>query len=212
MVVGVVRDNHTRYTNEPDGPTIYTLRSNPSRGDLLLVRFRGEVGPVATAVKHIVRELDPQVLVLSSTLRAQMDDNAEQGWVIGRMLLFVAFVAAALALLGIHGVVGYSVARRTREFGIRAALGATPREVMRLVFASGVRPVIAGVIAGVACAFLFSSAVVVVLRRAPIPLSSTSPVPYAIVVGSLIAAACAAMLGHARRAAGVQPLVALREE
>lgn len=211
-VAGVVRDNHTRYSNEPDGPTIYTRRLNPAPGDMLLLRFRGDVLPVATAVKHIVRELDPQMLVLSSTLRTQMDDNAEHGWVIGKMLLFVAFVAAALALLGIHGVVGYSVARRTREFGIRAALGATPRELMRLVFTSGVRPVIAGAIAGVACAFAFSSAVVGILRQAPIPLSSTSPAPYAAVVGLLIAAACAAMLGHARRAASIQPLVALREE
>ena len=211
-VVGVVHDNHTRYSNEPDGPTLYTRRLNPSSGDLLLVRFRGDAVPIAAEVKHVVREIDPQMLVLSSTLRAQMDDNAEHGWVIGKMLLFVAVVAAALALLGIHGVVGYSVARRTREFGIRAALGATPRELMRLVFASGARPVIAGVVCGVACAFLFSSAVVGILRRAPIPLSATNPVPYATVVGSLIAAACIAMLGHARRAASVQPLIALREE
>ena len=211
-VVGVVLDNHTRYSNEPDGPTVYTRRLTPSSNDLLLVRFRGDAVPIAAAVKHMVRDIDPQMLVLSSTLREQMDDNAEHGWVIGKMLLFVAFVAAALALLGIHGVVGYSVARRTREFGIRAALGATPVELMRIVFTSGARPVIAGAVAGVACAFLFSSAVVAILRRAPIPLSATSPVPYAIVVGSLMVAACIAMLGHARRAASVQPLIALREE
>ena len=211
-VTGVVRDNHTRYSNEPDGPTLYTRRLNPSSGDVLLLRFHGEAVPLAAAVKRIVRALDPEMLVLSSTLRAQMDDNAEHGWVIGKMLLLVAFIAAALALVGIHGVVGYSVARRTREFGIRAALGATPRELMRLVFSSGARPVIAGAVAGVACAFLFSSAVVGILRKAPIPLSATSPVPYAIVVGSLIVAACGAMLGHARRAANIQPVIALREE
>ena len=211
-VLGVVRDNHTGYTNEPDGPTLYTLRAKPVRGDLLLLRFRGDVGPIATAVKHIVRELDPQMLVLSSTLRAQMDDNAETGWVIGKMLLFVALVAALLALLGIYGVVGYSVTRRTREFGIRTALGATPRDVMRLVFASGVRPVIAGTLVGSACAFVFSWATVKALRNAPIPLSPGSLVPYGVVAASLIFAALIAMIGHARRAAGIQPLVALREE
>lgn len=182
------------------------------RGDLLLVRFHGDVDPIAAAVKHIARDLDPQILVLSSTLRAQMDENAEQGWLIGKMLLFIAMVAASLALLGIYGVVGYSVTRRTREFGIRAALGATPRELMRLVFASGVRPVIAGTLVGSACGFVFSLATVKALGHAPIPLSPGSPVPYGAVAASLIAAALIAMIGHARRAAGIQPLVALREE
>jgi putative ABC transport system permease protein len=150
--------------------------------------------------------------VLSSTLRAQMDDNAERGWEIGKMLLLVAGVAGVLALLGIYGVVGYSVTRRTREFGIRTALGATPRDVMQLVFALGIRPVIAGIVAGTAFAFLFAVAVVNILREAPLPLSSTNPVPYVTVAASLILAALVAMIGHARRAASVQPLSALREE
>ena len=211
-VLAVVRDTYTAYTDQPDGPSLYTLRIKPERGDLLLVRFHGDGAPIAAAVKQIVRDLDPQMLVLSSTLRAAMDDNAEKGWLLGKMLLFVAFVAACLALLGIYGVVGYSVTRRTREFGIRAALGATPRELMRLVFASGVRPVIAGTIVGTAFAFVFSLAIVNVLRHAPIPLSSTSPLPYGVVCASLISAALVAMIGHARRAAAIQPLVALREE
>ena len=82
------------------------LRTIPARGDLVLVRFRGDADPIAAAVKHIARDLDPQMLVLSSTLRAQMDYSAEQGWVIGKMLLFVAGVAGFLALLGIYGAVG----------------------------------------------------------------------------------------------------------
>lgn len=211
-VVGVVQDNHTMYTNDPDGPTLYTLRTSPARGDLLLAHFRGDAGGIAEVVKHIVRDLDPRMLVLSATLRAQMDDNAEHVWLLGKMLLFVAGVAALLALLGIHGVVGYLVTRRTREFGIRTALGATPRDLMRLVFASGLRPVVAGTIVGILCAFVFSLAVVKVLRDAPIPLSLSSPLPYGLVSAALILAAVTAMIGHARRAARVQPLIALRDE
>ena len=211
-VLGVVRDTHTAYTREPDGPSLYMLRSTPLRSDLVLLRFRGDAGAIATAVKNAARDLDPQMLVLSATLREQMDDNAEKGWVIGKMLLFVAGVAAFLALLGIYGAVGYSVTRRTREFGIRAALGAAPRELMRLVFTSGVQPVIAGTAVGVLFAFAFSIGIVRVLRNAPLPLSSTNPLPYVIVCASLIVAALVAMIGHARRASAVQPLVALREE
>ncbi|MFL6437468.1 MAG: FtsX-like permease family protein, partial [Terriglobales bacterium] len=211
-VIGVVRDTYTGYTREPDGPCLYMLRRAPVRGDLVLVRFHGDAASIAAAVKRVTRDLDPRVLVLSATLRAQMDDNAEAGWMIGKMLLFVAGVAAFLALLGIYGAVGYSVSRRTREFGIRAALGATPRELMRLVFASGVRPVIAGTLVGIIFALLFSLALVSTLARAPLPLSPTSPVSYGLVCASLTFSALIAMIGHARRAAGIQPLVALREQ
>ena len=210
-VVSVVRDNHTGYTNDADGPTLYT-RKKSSAGDLLLVRFHGRVVPIAAEVGRLVHDLDPQILVLPATLRAQIDENAEHGWLIGKMLLFVAGVAVALALLGIYGMVGYSVTRRTREFGIRAAMGATPNAVMRVVFATGAKPVIAGIIVGTAVAFGFSSGVVRVFRQAPIPLSSTSPVPYGVVALSLALAALAAMIGHARRAARIEPLTALREE
>ena len=211
-VLGVVGDTYSGYTREPDGPTLYMLRTTPVRGDLVLIRFHGDAGSIAAAVKHLVRDLDPQMLAVSSTLRAQMDVTAEQGWLLGKMLLFVACVAAFLALLGIYGAVGYSVTRRTREFGIRSALGATPGTLMRLVFASGVRPVIAGSVVGVMLAFAFSFGVASTLRRAPIPLSPESPVSYGLVCTSLILSALLAMIGHARRAAGIQPLVALREE
>ena len=86
-----------------------------------------------------MHDLDPEILAVPSTLRADMNDIAEQVWTVGEMLLFVAFVAAVLAIVGIYGVVGYSVTRRTREYGIRAALGATPRELMRMVFTSGIQ-------------------------------------------------------------------------
>ena len=211
-VVGVVRDTRTSYTKEADGPSVYTLRSKPSSGDLLLIRFRGNAIPVAEALQHIVHDLDPQMLLLPSTLRAQIEEDAEHVWLLGKMLLFVAGVAVALALLGIYGMVGYSVTRRTREFGIRAAMGATPRDVMRVVFSTGSRPVFAGILAGTAAAFGFSTGVVKVFQHAPIPLSATSPAPYGIVAVALTLAALTSMIGHARRAARIEPLTALREE
>jgi predicted permease len=212
LVVSVVRDNYSNYTNEPDGPALYALRSKPSGGDVLLVRFHGNEVPVAAELKRLVHELDPQMLALPSTLRSQMDDNAEHAWVVGKMLLFVAGVAVGLALFGIYGMVGYSVTRRTREFGIRSAMGASPRDVMRVVFATGARPVIAGIVVGIAVAFGFASGVVRIFKHAPIPLSATSSMPYAVVAISLTLAALAAMIGHARRAARIEPLTALREE
>lgn len=211
-VIGVARDTRTAYTEEPDDPCIYMLRRTPLRGDLVIVRFRGDAAPVSAAVKRVVRDLDTETLALPSTLRADIASTAEQLWTLGEMLLFVAFVAAVLAIVGIYGVVGYSVTRRTREYGIRAALGATPHELMRLVFASGIQPVLAGTAVGVVFAAMFSLGLVASLRNAPIPLRITNPIPYAVVCATLIASAMAAMLRHARRAAAIEPLLALREE
>lgn len=91
-------------------------------------------------------------------------------------------------------------------------MGATPHDLMRAVFATGSRPVVAGIIVGIAAAVGFSSGVVKVFQHAPIPLSATSPVPYLIVAVSLTLAALTAMIGHARRTARIEPLIALREE
>ncbi len=211
-VIGVARDTRTAYTDEPDGPCIYMLRRMPLRGDLVILRFRGDATPVSDAVKRVVHDLDPEILALPSTLRADINDTAQQLWTLGEMLLFVAFVAAVLAIVGIYGVVGYSVTRRTREYGIRSALGATPRELMRLVFTSGIQPVLAGTALGVLFAAMFSIALVATLRNAPIPLNPTNPIPYTIVCATLIASALIAMLRHAARAAAIEPLTALREE
>jgi len=141
-----------------------------------------------------------------------LNETAEQIWRLGKMLLFVALVAAGLALFGIYGVVGYSVTRRTREFGIRAALGASRRELMRLVVISGARPVLAGTVLGALMAVGFTLAIVRALGAAPLSPSAHDPLTYLAVCALLLMASTAAMLGHARRAARVEPLVALREE
>lgn len=177
---------------------------HPLRGDLVLVRFRGGIAPASAAIKRVVHDLDPEILAVPSTLRADMNDIAEQVWTVGEMLLFVAFVAAVLAIVGIYRIVGYSVTRRTREYGIRAALGVSARELMRMVFTSGIQPVLAGTTLGVVFAAMFSVAMVASHRNAPIPLSITNPIPYVIVCATLIASALIAMLRHAHRAAAIE--------
>jgi putative ABC transport system permease protein len=180
---------------------------------VLQVRFHGNAVPVAAGLRRIVHDLDLQVLLLPTTLRAQMDDNAENVWLIGKMLSFVAGVSVALALLGFYGMVGYSVTRRTRDFGIRSAIGrfSARRDASRLCHRSEARDGRNHRGNG--------SRVRLCIRRgksvfqpAPVPLSSTNPMPYAAVAISLALAALAAMIGHARRAARIEPLTALREE
>jgi putative ABC transport system permease protein len=211
-ILGIVRDTRTEYFSQPDGPCIYLLRRTAVPGDFLLLRFHGDAATLQVTIKTLVHDLDPQMFVLSTTLRAAIHETAEQFWMMGKMLLFVALVAAGLALFGIYGVVGYSVTRRTREFGIRAALGASRRELMRLVFASGSRPVVAGILAGLLLAIIFMVSFATALRNSPVALPAQDPLPYAFVCALLLIAAAAAMLGHALRAARIEPLVALREQ
>lgn len=211
-VIGVVPDTRTQNPERPDDPAIYRLRDQAESGDLLLLRFRGSADAVELTVKNAVQAVDPQVFVLSSTLRAALDDLAEAFWRLGQLLLFVALVAAALALLGIYGVVGYSVTRRTREFGIRSALGASRRRISYLVLSSGMKPVLAGTVLGIMLSVIAGLSIVAVLKAAPLTPSIRDPLTYASVCFLLTTSALAAMLHHARRAARIEPLVALREE
>lgn len=211
-VIAVARNTRSEHEGEPDGPMLYRLRNQPARGDVLLVRFRGPAEPLQQAVKQIVRELDPQGFVLAATLRGMLQDEANAFWIIGKMLLAVALVAAGLALLGIYGVVGYSVTTRTRELGIRAALGASRHNIMKIVLVSGARPVMAGIIVGLALAVAFALAIGASLREAPVKIVTADPLPYAAVCACLLISSMAAMFSHARRAARIEPLVALREQ
>ncbi|MGH9524875.1 MAG: FtsX-like permease family protein, partial [Terriglobales bacterium] len=163
-------------------------------------------------VQADVRKLEPQAIVLQTTLRAALDDLADRFWVIGKMLLIVALAAAALALLGIYGVVGYSVATRTRELGIRAALGASRGSLMQLVFSTGLRPVILGCVIGLVATIGLATGIAHGLRASPVHITTSDPLPYAAVCVLLLGSAVVAMFGHARRAARVEPLVALRDE
>jgi putative ABC transport system permease protein len=126
------------------------------------------------------------------------------------MTLFVAFAALALvlALGGIHGVLAYSVARRTTEIGVRVALGATERSVLGLVVGQGMRPVLAGLAVGLLAAVALSRLLTTLLVDVP----PTDPATYAVVAAVLLAAATLACVIPARKALRVEVTSALRME
>src|SRR5439155_16952689 len=119
-----------------------------------------------------------------------------------------AALAVALALLGIYGVMSYSVSQRTREIGIRMALGAARSGVLRLVVAQGARLAALGVAIGIAGAVALSR----VLRSLLFGVSATDPLTYGAIASALILVALGACWLPARRAAGVDPVIALRAE
>jgi ABC-type antimicrobial peptide transport system permease subunit len=119
-----------------------------------------------------------------------------------------AFVAFALAAMGVYGIAAFSVSRRTREIGIRMALGAERRQVLAMVLREGVSLALWGLVPGVLGAFALTRFLRMLLFRA----TATDPATYACVSAVLVATALAACWFPARRATRIDPTVALREE
>src|SRR5205807_833142 len=133
-------------------------------------------------------------------------------WKMAEIVMLLGCVAMLLAVVGIYGVISFSVSRRTREVGIRMALGATRAEIVRCMIGSGVRPVIAGVSAGMLLSIVGAVALRQALRATPIGLNAADPVAYVAVAVLLVFTAFCAMLGPALRAARSDPSHALRHD
>jgi putative ABC transport system permease protein len=204
-VVGVMRDAHT-HSMDRVPPLFY----QPLRLGRVVPRLviRNRLGVPSMELKRIVARIDPRVRIQTTPLSAHLEARvAESKW--GPMLgAVLGGFALALATVGMFGVFAYAVRQRTREIGIRMALGAQPSAVVRLVLAGHSRAVAAGLVAGLFGAVVSS----VVLRSRLHGLSPFDPVAYLSVAVLLAAAGLAASYVPARRAVRVDPVVALRYE
>jgi predicted permease len=167
------------------------------------------VGPEAVEpAAAIVKRLEPRAVVESKRLRENFDRAMEPAIASAMLAGMVGLVALALATIGISGVFAYVVRQRTREIGIRMALGARPADAMRLVLGSSGRSLAAGVVTGLAGA----AAVSKLLESQFVGVRALDFVAYAGVVSILVAAGALASAAPARRAARVDPVRALRWE
>jgi putative ABC transport system permease protein len=211
-IVGVVGDMHRQGRERSTIPEYFTAYVPVPQGRAdLFVRTKAGVDPagVARAVQSSIKALIPGALIWYTSTAAQQLDDFESARSLETWLLS-AFAALALMLsvIGLYGIVHYSVAQRTREIGLRMALGATSAAVMRRTMVDGMRVPLVGLALGVPIAALLTR----LMAHLLFGTSPGDPVTYLTISVTLVAAAIAACYLPARRASRVDPMTALRHE
>jgi len=213
-IIGVVGDVRQETLGVPATPEIYsTVAQNfaqlPSHGSTLVVRGSRPAKALVGAIRSAVREVNPgQALFRVATMQQVIEESLANPRLYMWLLALFAGMGTLLAGAGIYGVIAYLVALRTREFGIRMALGADPGRVLRLVMKRGVLLTTLGLALGVGGAAMLTK----VLRGMLYGVAATDPVTFGAMASVLAVVALAACLAPARRAALVDPAVALRSE
>ena len=209
-IVGIVGNVKQTSLDSEAGPHMYiAYYQTPLSYATLLVRAPGDPNVLTAAVKQEVLAADPGQPIHSASTLAQIISNsiADQRFNLTMLGLFAA-VALLLAVVGVYGVISYSVTQRTQEIGLRIALGATNREVMKLIVGQGLKLTLVGVGLGLACAFALTR----MMSSLLFGVSATDPPTFIITAMLLTLTAVAACYIPARRAARVDPMVALKYE
>ena len=207
-IVGIVANIHQGLETNPWPETVYVaFAQNPQSSAVLAVRTAGDPLRFTGAVREQVRALDRDQPIGGVQT---MEDLVELA--VGRLRLLApllgsfAGVALLLALIGIYGVIAYSVAQRTREMGIRRALGAQHRDILRLVVGQGLVLALAGVAIGIGGAFALTR----VMKSLLFHVSATDPAIFAGIAALFLLVTLAACYLPARRATRIDPMAALR--
>ena len=210
-IVGIVGDTREYGPDAPPRPTVYVSLSQRPRAEVsVTLRSATNADPrlVASAARDILRELDPEVparfRTLSQVYAASLGSRRFNVILVG----FFGATALLLATAGVFGVMAHSVNRRTREIGVRVALGAATRDVLWLIVGEGLRTVLIGAALGLAGALVLTRTVSSLLFG----VTATDPIAFGGVTALLLTSALLACYLPARRAAKVNPLVALRAE
>ncbi len=209
-VIGVVADARTESLKDASVPKIYA--SAYQRVEKHLAIFvRGQLDAAASAerIRDQVQSIDPTLPVFGAQmLREAVSASLAERRFSMQVVAVFAVTALLLATIGIYGVISYVVSERTREIGIRLALGAEARTILRMVLALGARLTAAGAGVGLMCAFVVSRLMSGLLYG----VRPTDPATFAAVATVLVAVALMACYIPARRAIRVDPMVALRHE
>jgi putative ABC transport system permease protein len=211
-VVGVVADTHNRTLRRPAEPEFYSPYRQflgPSIGAMLVVRTRTEPAGMATALRNAIHKAYPDQPVADvATMESRVSDSMAEPRLYTALLGLFATVALLLTAVGIYGVISYSVSHRTRELGIRMALGAQSGHVVRFVMGNGALLTCIGALCGIAGAWVLSRYEESLLFG----VTAKDPIAFAVAPAALIAVALLACYLPARRATRIDPNAALRQQ
>jgi predicted permease len=211
-IVGIARDIKYASQREEDEPLIYLpwQQHGEEMGQgFFAIRTTGDPLALIAAVRQSVREVDNNLpLTEFKTQVAQARETLRPDRLFANLLSFFGLLALLLAAIGLYGVLAYSVTQRTREIGIRVALGAQTGDVLRLVIWHGLKLVLMGLAVGALAAFALTR----VIANQLYGVRATDPVTFLMVGALLMIIALLACWVPARRATRVDPLIALRTE
>ena len=209
-IVGVIGDIlHNGLHVEPRAEMFVPHQQSASAHMTFLVRTTTEPSSQLAAVKAAIREVNPnQTFSLTATMEELVADSLKERRFNLFLLGMFAVIALLLATIGIYGSISYSTRQRTNEIGVRIALGAQSRDVLRLIIGQGLGLALIGVAIGLAAAFLLTRAI----KSFLFGVTPTDPLTFLAISVLLLLTALIASLIPARRATKVDPLVALRTE
>jgi predicted permease len=209
-VIGVTRDHRVHTVAENPTPYLhYSALQRPSRFNHLLARTSGDAEALVFAMRRELLTLEPGLVFISSSTMEKLLETSLLPARVGAVLAAgFGGLGTLLAAIGLYGVIAFSVTRRTREIGVRMAIGADRRRVLGLIMRQGFVLVVVGAVAGLALA----AAAAQVLSGVLYGVGAFDPLAWTIAIGVLAAAAVLANFVPALRAMRVNPVTALRAE
>jgi putative ABC transport system permease protein len=211
MIVGIVGDvKQGRVIDDPE-PQFYRPYAQDPWSDMdMLVRTKSSASLSAAEVRGVARDIDPIALPISrmSTLQQRIDTSIASKQVLGTLLAVLAVVALALATIGVYAVMSFFVSQRTKELGLRLALGAEPVGLLAYVMRQMIGVATVGSALGVGGGILVARS----LQHLMFGVRAAEPLVYVFAAGTLVLATIAASYGPARRASAADPMLALRVE
>jgi putative ABC transport system permease protein len=207
MIVGVTVDVRHAALGDPLDADAYVPRSQVVRGNTwLLVKTGRPAAAILGELQERMKSIDPDVALTDAiTMPQRLSASAAPERFRAIVTGTLAALTLLLAVVGLHGVVSYAVAQRTREIGVRIALGQRPASVVRTVMADTLRTIAAGAIPGIVGSIYVGS-----WLSSVVAVNADMPVTLAVMVAIFSAAAMLAAAGPAWRAGQVDPIVALR--
>jgi predicted permease len=206
-IVGVVGDMHRQGLEKQPVPEFFFPSSEPTMD--IAVRTSAEPSTVAPEVREVIRSVYREAIVIKmETVEESLGELGAQRRFQTWLLSAFALLALALSAVGVYGILHFAVAQRTREFGVRIALGASDANLLRLVLVDGMKLPCIGLTIGLGAAFVLTR----VMEHLLFGVKATDPITFVGVAAVLLAVALVACWLPARRASRVDPIVALRYE